>query len=553
MSRVNPKVPVAPQSVKSQPDPSTVTATHPRLNYTIVKMPSFQDAPRHDTSRSFSRNVILERTQSQWLFTPQELLLSPSVLEGMTPAQEVANRQKGVNFITQVGIMLKLPQMTLATASVYLHRFFMRHAMAQNGKTGLHHYSVAATAIFLATKVEENYRKMKELVVACCRVAQKQPNLVIDDQSKEYWKWRDTILHNEDLLLEALCFDLQLEQPYRILLDFLRYYDVQANKQLRNTSWAFVNDSLVTTMCLQLPPSAIAGSALYMGVRFAGTSLPDDDRGRPWWEQLGLDVQDIQKGCNLMAEVYENPSLPRQNHKDTYTKDDDLCMFDRTRQPATPQPDMSPALSARSGSQGVKRDRDEYSGEWGAPLQKPEPEDQPQPSPKRIRTNWQEQAASTAQHPQHGIFPTMTEDRPTIDAQDRGDDVQKRIDEIVGASSSQAPQPALPRRPSAQASYPSNSTQRHPSAGSNWNAPSSSYSNGHSDMAQPHSQPESRGNGIYSRSGSIDQARPATRVPPVDPVTEGPPPAPPPESMLHGINDIDDAEKVDYGSEEGEL
>ena len=170
----------------------------------------------------FSTNTIIERDQSQWIFTPAEMSRTPSVLEGMSPAQEMANRQKGVNFITQVGIMLKLPQLTLATASVYLHRFFMRHGMQQqSNKAGLHHYSAAATALFLATKVEENCRKMKELVVACCRVAQKQPNLVIDDQNKEYWKWRDTILQNEDLLLEALCFDLQLEttlsHPVRVL------------------------------------------------------------------------------------------------------------------------------------------------------------------------------------------------------------------------------------------------------------------------------------------------------------------------------------------------
>ena len=35
----------------------------------------------------------------------------------------------------------------------------------------MHYYSVAATSLFLATKVEENCRKMKELVIACVREA----------------------------------------------------------------------------------------------------------------------------------------------------------------------------------------------------------------------------------------------------------------------------------------------------------------------------------------------------------------------------------------------
>lgn len=528
-------------------------------------MPSFQDAPRQDVSPPFSKNAVLERTQSQWLFNAQELLLSPSILDGMPVAQELANRQKGVNFITQVGIMLKLPQLTLATASVYLHRFFMRHAMVQNNKPGLHHYSVAATAIFLATKVEENYRKMKELVVACCRVAQKQPNLVIDDQSKEYWKWRDTILHNEDLLLEALCFDLQLEQPYRILLDFLRYYDVQANKQLRNTSWAFLNDSLVTTMCLQLTPSTIAGSALYMGVKFAAITLPDDERGRPWWEQLGLDIHEIQKGCNLMAEVYENPALPRQGQKDAYTRDDDLDMFDKTRHPITPQPDLSPTASARSGSQGVKRDRDtaddQNSGEWGSSVapQRPSGEDLLAPSPKRIRLDSRDENPDHPQQPTQRIPPDLTEDRSSNEPRIAGDDVQRRIDEIISASSGRVPQPNLVRRPSAQASYQNHASRRHSSNGSNWNNPASTYNNGHADRPLPHSRTNSRDNGVHSQSESKEQTRapneipgpPTTNEEPVPPPP--PPPPPPPEPVSNGSNDIDDAEKVDYGSEEGEL
>ncbi|KIY03513.1 uncharacterized protein Z520_00204 [Fonsecaea multimorphosa CBS 102226] len=519
-------------------------------------MPSFQDTTRHDASPPVSKNPILERTQSQWLFTAEELLLTPSILDGMSLTQELANRQKGVNFITQVGIMLKLPQLTLATAAVYLHRFFMRHAMVQNNRPGFHHYSVAATSIFLATKVEENYRKMKELVVACCRVAQKQPNLVVDEQSKEYWKWRDTILHNEDLLLEALCFDLQLEQPYRLLLDYLRYYDVQANKQLRNTSWAFLNDSLVTTMCLQLTPSAIAGSALYMGVKFAGISLPDDERGRPWWEQLGIDLHDIQKGCNLMADVYENPTLPRQGQKDAYTKDDDLALFERTRQPATPQPDLSPVDSAKSESQGAKRDRDvaddQNSGEWGSsmPAQRPTGEDPAAPSPKRIRRDSRDDNVNLPQRMLARHPAATADDRPANDSRGTGDDVQRRIDEIVNASSGRVPQSSQHRRPSVQHSHHS---RRHSSGGSNWNGPPSSYSNGHAEQAPSQHRPESRDNGMYTQPESGDHARMPSRVPQVYPADERPPQPPKPEPPSNGISDLDDAEKVDYGSEEGEL
>ncbi|KIX03099.1 uncharacterized protein Z518_06649 [Rhinocladiella mackenziei CBS 650.93] len=523
-------------------------------------MPAFRKTPQPGALPLFSTNPVLERTQSQWLFTAEELCRSPSILNGMPVAQELANRQKGVNFITQVGIMLKLPQLTLATASVYLHRFFMRHEMVQpgqKGQQGFHHYSVAATAIFLATKVEENYRKMRELVVACCRVAQKQPNLVVDEQSKEYWKWRDNILHNEDLLLEALCFDLQLEQPYRILLDYLRFYRVQENKLLRNTSWAFLNDSLVTTMCLQLTPSAIAGSALYIGVKFAGITLPDDERGRPWWEQLGLGLHDLQRGCNLMAEVYENPTLPRQGQKEAYTRDDDFSMFDRTRQATSPQPDRSPALSTRSGSQGAKRDRDTAddpnSGEWGSSLTaRPPGENLWQPSPKRARRDSRDDTSNLPERAMQRIPSRGVDDPSDHDSREHVDDVQKRIDDIVNNSaSSRVPRPGLPRRASHQPSYQSHSSRRHSSSGSNWNGPPSSSSNGHQDRVLPQSRPVSRDSDHYHQNDQYDPQRMASRIPPPS-VNERPFP-PQPEQFPNGINDLDDAEKVDYGSEEGEL
>jgi protein BUR2 len=421
-------------------------------------MPSFRDSP-NGAPPAASTNPVLEREQSQWLFTPQELLRSPSILDGMTPEQELINRQKGVNFITQVGIMLKLPQLTLATASVYLHRLFMRQKMPTERSAGLHHYSAAATALFLATKVEENCRKMKELVVACCRVAQKQPNLVVDEQNKEYWKWRDTVLHNEDVLLEALCFDLDLVQPYRILFEFLQYYGVQDHKNLRNTSWAFLNDSHVTTMCLLHTPRAIAGAALYTGIRLANLTLPDDEQGRSWWEHLELDVVEIQAACNLMFDVYDNPTLPRVGAKDAYIKEDDMSFLERTRGMLTPRTDMSPTQSVRSVSQlsGTKRDRDEAEGqqeeEWGAPSAAAAA-GQTNRSPKRQRVDTPEVDRPVSRVPPGSrippaavnggsrvpsrVPPSARVPPPPPPSDSQGiDDVQQRIDDIVNANSRQ--------------------------------------------------------------------------------------------------------------------
>lgn len=79
--------------------------------------------------------------EQQWIFTEAELLQSPSILAGMSPEEERAVRKKGVNFILQVGIMLKLPQTTLSTAAVFFNRFLMRNSLKPApGYKPLHHY-----------------------------------------------------------------------------------------------------------------------------------------------------------------------------------------------------------------------------------------------------------------------------------------------------------------------------------------------------------------------------------------------------------------------------
>ena len=235
--------------------------------------------------------------------------------------------------------MLKLPQITLATASIFLHRFFMRNRMEIKEipdfpKPNYHYYTVAATCLFLATKVEENCRKMKELVVACVKVAQKNPSKVVDEQDKEFWRWKDNILQSEDVLLESVCFDLSVDPPYKTLFDFLVYFGEDENKKLRNTAWAFVNDSCLTMLCVLFSSRTIAGSALYAAAKHCGVSFRDDENDRPWWEIVGIELRDIRRVCNYMAGVYENSPLRKGADGNMYerTPEDGDELFAKTRQ-----------------------------------------------------------------------------------------------------------------------------------------------------------------------------------------------------------------------------
>ena len=104
-----------------------------------ITFPQPQETPRTGTMPLPVITTVPQRIQEQWLFTDAELDATPAILKGLSTTEERARRAKGVNFITQAGIMLKLPQVTLGTASMFLHRIFMRIGMEEKFG-GIHHY-----------------------------------------------------------------------------------------------------------------------------------------------------------------------------------------------------------------------------------------------------------------------------------------------------------------------------------------------------------------------------------------------------------------------------
>lgn len=231
----------------------------------------------------------------------------------MSITQEQEIRSKGLHFIMQVSIMLRLPQLTLSTAGMFFTRFLMRYSLVKTATQPkpLHHFQIAATALFLSTKATETPRKLKELITAVCRVAQKNPTLTVHDDSKDFWRWRDTLLFNEDVLLETLCFDVSPTPPHRPLIDLLRALraeeNLEAYRPMRNAAWAFCNDTGMTHLSLRYGPRVLAAAAIYAGAKYVGPecAFEDDEQGRPWWTVMGVNLRQIREVCNVMADFYE--------------------------------------------------------------------------------------------------------------------------------------------------------------------------------------------------------------------------------------------------------
>ncbi|KAF9586665.1 thiosulfate sulfurtransferase (rhodanese)-like domain-containing protein 2 [Lunasporangiospora selenospora] len=205
-------------------------------------------------------------SDSQWLFKKEDLYRTPSQASGMSYQTEKESRRKGVGFIIA---------------------------------------DIGATCVYLASKTEESTRKFKDVIVACAQKAAKKET-PIDDQSKEYRLWKDTIIYTEETLLETLCFELSVEHPYPFMLWFFnKHYtsDVHRARKLKNVAWAFINDSLRTTLCLMYQPKAIALAAILLAAKYLDENL-NDTLGDVWRELYEPDSQEINEAANEIMDQY---------------------------------------------------------------------------------------------------------------------------------------------------------------------------------------------------------------------------------------------------------
>ncbi|KAK0731173.1 cyclin-like protein [Lasiosphaeris hirsuta] len=251
--------------------------------------------------------------RDQWYFTSYEVASTPSILDGLTLSEERLRRAKGVNFIYQAGILINLPQVTLWVAGVFFHRFYMRYSMAED-KGGIHHYNIAATALFLANKTEENCRKTKDLIIAVAKVAQKNAKLIIDEQSKEYWRWRDSIMAYEEVMLETLTFDLMVDNPYNQLAELLELLDSIHHKPVRDAAWAFCNDACLTVLPLLMTARDVAISAIFFATAVTHEKM-DDVGGEPWWRYLKGSESLTVNAVSIVTEFYKENPLRKQDAK----------------------------------------------------------------------------------------------------------------------------------------------------------------------------------------------------------------------------------------------
>ncbi|KAJ7525611.1 hypothetical protein O6H91_17G058700 [Diphasiastrum complanatum] len=242
-----------------------------------------------------------DHSSSNWYFSRDEIEKhSPSRKDGIDIKKETYFRKSYCTFLQDLGMRLKVPQVTIATAIVFCHRFFLRQSHARNDR-----HMVATVCMFLAGKVEETPRPLRDVILVSYEIRHKKDPAAVQriKQKDVYEEQKDLVLVGERLVLTTLGFDLNIHHPYKPLVTAIKKYKV-AQHALAQVAWNFVNDGLRTSLCLQFKPHHIAAGAIFLAAKFLKVKLPSDGE-KVWWQEFEVTPRQLEEVSNQMLELYE--------------------------------------------------------------------------------------------------------------------------------------------------------------------------------------------------------------------------------------------------------
>lgn len=279
---------------------------------------------QQETGKNAATNHMSESLQTlnqKWYFTRKEIENhTPSRSDGIDYKHEQHLRKLYCSFLQELGIELTVPQLTIATAMMFCHRFYMRQSHAKNDWQ-----TVATVCMFLACKAEETPKFLGELVVVAYKLTHKYDPSASRRIREIYDKQKELILIGEKLLLTTIAFDMNIEHPYKSLVTAVKRLGIthsDENNGLVRVAWNFVNDWLRTSLCLQHKPHYIAAGSLFLAAKVKNVKLPTA-KGKAWWMEFDVSPKQleavIQQMMSLWAQSQTQTQAPKDQSTTTYS------------------------------------------------------------------------------------------------------------------------------------------------------------------------------------------------------------------------------------------
>ncbi|CAD6337212.1 unnamed protein product [Miscanthus lutarioriparius] len=165
--------------------------------------------------------------------------------------------------------------------------------------------TIATVCMFLAGKVEETVRPLRDVVLLSYEIINKKDPAAFQRirQKEVYEQQKELILLGERVVLVTLGFELNIDHRYKPLVEAIGRFKV-AQSALVQVASNFVNDGLRTSLCLQFKPHQIAAGAIFMAAKFLKIKLPSGGE-KVWWQGFDVTPRHLEEISNQILELYE--------------------------------------------------------------------------------------------------------------------------------------------------------------------------------------------------------------------------------------------------------
>ncbi|GAA6051523.1 hypothetical protein JCM3770_000396 [Rhodotorula araucariae] len=278
-------------------------------------------------------DMAASATEAQWYYTREELALPPSVRAGMSLVEERNRRQSAVKGLWKIRDSSSFKQPVITAAATFVHRFYMRETFQE-----WDYKLIAAAALFLASKSEEEPRSIKSLVGWMINPAGDDPNAATSPLAMDT---RQKIIVYEEAMLRVLCFDLTVRHPHWIAVSATKAMwsdeEAEVRDKVAQAAWMILNDSLPAPLCLLHTPPVLAAAALVLACVQLDVSLPgppppvseqraahelavqeaeEGEETQPfeprvfWLDVLGIKAEALREPVQDMVDVYKLANDP---------------------------------------------------------------------------------------------------------------------------------------------------------------------------------------------------------------------------------------------------
>ena len=232
--------------------------------------------------------------------------------------QERASRYYGCGLVWEACQRLELPMNVACTAQVLFHRFYCKRRMQE--------YDVrimSTSAFWLACKLEEvlecdddsclRLRDVLMMFYDCVLRRQEggkrdEPYL-LDLYSGYYSEFKERVIKGEREMLRCFGFVTHVEHAHPFVLTLGAQLGLASHKNILQSACSIVNDSLRTTLCVQVKAECVACSALFLAAQKHGHGLPHG-----WWDGCDVNWETLKMCCRTIASLFDGKDIRKETN-----------------------------------------------------------------------------------------------------------------------------------------------------------------------------------------------------------------------------------------------